>query len=135
MKRIYIPWDKWECYKNGLWRSLSKEDETLYLQLAIEFTGNHVKYGNSMLDVIFLWPNSMLNFLTNPSINKRAYLGHCAACLAIGSPEYVTRLAWKELTDQQRNDADHIAQQTLNEYFNEIKNKGIYKALGIKMLS
>ncbi len=135
MKRIYVPWYKWECYANGMWRTVTKNEEQELLLEAIKFTGNHILYGNAMLDVILEWPNSMLHFLSNPSINKRAYLGHCAACLAIGSPEYITRLAWKELTDKQRIDADYIAQETLNEYFNEIKNKGIHKTLGIQVLS
>lgn len=130
MKRIYIPWDKWECHKNGMWRTLSKSEETEAIKKCIEFTGNHILYGNAMLDVIFEWPNSMLHFLSNPSINKRAYLGHCAVTYSIGIPEYITRLAWKELTENQRELADDIAQKTLNEFFNEIKNKGIHKVVG-----
>lgn len=126
MKRIYVSWDKWECQKNGMWRTVSKDEETVMLKKSIEFTGNHIIYGNAMLSVILEWTNSMNHFLSNPSVNKRAYLGHCAVCYAIGVPEYIVRIAWKELTNQQRELADDIASKTLKLYFNEIENKTIY---------
>jgi hypothetical protein len=58
----------------------------------------------------------MLNSLTNPSINKRAFLGHCAASYAINCPEHITRLAWRGLTDGQRYLADTVAQETIDKW-------------------
>lgn len=93
---------------------------------AIEFTGDHIKYGEAMKIVVEKWPNTMLNSLTNPSINKRAFVGHCAASDAIGCPEHITRLAWRELTEEQRVLADAVAQETIDEwkkkYINTLKN-------------
>lgn len=102
MTRIYINWEKWECHKNGMWRSLPKEEEDLMLKKAIKFTSNHIIYGKWMIKAVDKWKNSMLHFLTNKSINKRAYIGHCAASLAINCPEYITRMAWKYLSEEQR---------------------------------
>ena len=53
MKRIYIPWDKWECYKNGMWSTSvgDKGSENNAIIKCIEFTGNHIIYGNAMIDV------------------------------------------------------------------------------------
>lgn len=111
IKRVYIPYWLWEDWLNGMW--LKAEFD---LQTCIDFTGNHLKYGQAMKQVIVAWPNTMLNSLTNPSVNKRAFLGHCAASFAIGCPEYITRMAWRELTDEQRYLADKVAQETIDEW-------------------
>lgn len=111
MKQLFVPYWHWEDWKNGMWRR-----SEFSIEQAIDFTGNHIVYGNAMKEVIELWPYTMINNLTSPSVNKRAFLGHCAASYKIGCPEYTTRLAWKELTDIQRELADEIAQQTINEW-------------------
>lgn len=123
IKQVYVPYWEWEDWINGMWRKLKQEDEPLQLQKAIEFTGDWNRYGEAMQNVINAWPRTMLNSLTNPSINKRAFLGHCAVQFAIGIPEYITRLAWRELTDQQRFDADAVAQRTIDEWFYEHATK------------
>lgn len=126
IEQIYIPYWEWEDFINGMW---SKGDETR-LQEAIEFTGNHVKYGAAMKEVIIAWPRTMLNSLTNPSINKRAFLGHCAVMFKLGIQESITRMAWKQLTDQQRYDADKVAQNTIDDY----RSKQVHKVMGGALL-
>jgi len=122
--RVYIPYWEWEDWKEGMWRKINdKEEENILLQKAIEFTGDWVKYGTAMQKVVTLWPNTMLNTLTNVSANRRAFLGHCAVQMEINCPEYITRLAWKELTDKQREEADEIAQLTIDEWIEEYARK------------
>ena len=134
--RVYIPYWDWEDYKNGMWRKLTKQDFELMLYKAIEFTGDHVKYGNAMGEVLNKWNKTMLNTLTNQSVNKRAFLGHCACSYAFNCPEYVTRAAWKQLTERQRFLADEIAQKHINKWENEYKTNstGLHKDLGKQML-
>ena len=128
IKQRYVPYWEWEDYINGMWG----KDERL--QEAIEFTGDHIKYGNAMKEVIEAWPRTMLNSLTNTSINKRAFLGHCAVCYKLGICESTTRAAWKELTDQQRYDADKVAQETVNNWLHDYRNKQVYKNVGGSLL-
>ena len=116
IKQIYVPYTEWEDWINGMWRKLPKEEESAMLKLAIAFTGDHIKYGAAMRDVIHAWPRTMLNSLTNTSINQRAFLGHCACTYAFSCPEYITRMAWKELTNAQRFEADRVAQETINHW-------------------
>lgn len=130
IKQIYVPYWEWEDWINGMWK---KGDETR-LREAIEFTGDHVIYGNAMKEVITAWPRTILNTLTNPSVNKRAFLGHCAVCFKLGIAESVTRMAWKHLTDQQRYDADKVAQETINDWLNDYRSKEIYKPVGNEVL-
>jgi hypothetical protein len=103
---------------------------------AIEFTGNHVRYGNAMKKVIVAWPRTMLNTITNLNVNRRAFLGHCACQFAIGCPEYITRQAWHELTNNQRYLADHVAQQTIDKWCAEYerKNRVVYSDMAEQML-
>lgn len=127
IEQIYIPYWKWEDFIAGMW---AKGDESR-LQEAVEFTSDHVQYGAAMKEVVEAWPNTMLNSLTNPSINKRAFLGHCAVMFKLGIPESITRMAWKLLTDEQRYEADRVAQQIVDDY----RNKRIYKNVAEPLLS
>lgn len=115
-KRVYIKWYEWEDFQNGMWRTVGEVEENDFLIKAIDFTGDHVRYGNAMKQVVNLWPKTMLHNLTNPSMNKRAFLGHCACCWYFNCPEYITRRAWKELTEEQRFLADKVAQETINKW-------------------
>lgn len=124
IKQVWIPYYKWEDWKAGMWkRKVEKEDQLL--KNAIEFTGNAEEYGNAMHEVVALWSNTMINSLTNKSINQRAFVGQCAVCYKLGIPEYITRKAWRYLTQYQRDLADHEAQKTIDQwklkYLNTLK--------------
>jgi hypothetical protein len=99
-----------------MWSKVDKITESKMLETAIEFTGNHTLYGNAMRDVVYKWNNTMKNHLTNPSINRRAFLGHCAVFYKLQIPEYIVRSAWKHLTEEQRRLADLEAETTIKEW-------------------
>jgi hypothetical protein len=92
-----------------MWRKVRKSEEDSYLAKAIEFTGDHALYGRWMRKVIPAWPIACEHNLTDLSQNRRAWIGHAATQLAIDCPEYVTRMAWGHLTEQQRRDANRQA--------------------------
>ena len=116
MKQVYRPYWDWECYKNGMWNKVSKEEEQKLLKIAIDFTSDHSLYGSAMREVVYLWPCTMENHLTNKSINRRAFLGHCAVFYKFQIPEYIVRKAWRYLTDDQRKLADLEAEKTIKEW-------------------
>ena len=58
----------------------------------------------------------MENHLTNVSINRKAFLGHCAVFFKHQIPEYIVRKAWRNLTIKQQVLADNVAQQTIKEW-------------------
>jgi hypothetical protein len=99
-----------------MWSKVNKNTEQKMLKSAIKFTGNHILYKQAMKQVVFEWENSMINFLTNKNINRRAYLGHCAVFYKLKIPEYIVRYAWKKLTDKQRYLADKVAEETIKEW-------------------
>lgn len=106
MKRIYHHWTKLEEYKNGMWKNLSPEKEKQMLVKAIAFTGDTVLYGDWMMVVIVKWPYSCEHNLTCQDMNRQAWVGHAACCLAIGCPEHITRLAWHQLSTPKQINAN-----------------------------
>ncbi len=113
MKRIYRHYLDWEDFECGMWTRASKQFEHEMINIAVLFTGDHEKYGEAMREVILKWPNTMEHNLTNTSINRLAFIGHCAVTMRIGVPEYITRKAWGLLTDKQRLDANNEASKAL----------------------
>lgn len=136
MIQVYTQYTEWEDWLNGMWRKLSSDEENEFIEKAILFTGNHFLYGVWMKCAISVWPQTMINSMTNVSINRRAFLGHCACSLAFNCPEYITRIAWHRLTEQQRILADKVAQGTINKWLEqyEKKNRELRPDMGRQML-
>jgi len=113
MKRIYHQYNEWEEFHAGMWRDVSREQDEKYYFEAIEFTGDHELYGNWMLKVIDAWPNSCEHNLSDIHINRQAWIGHAACCLAIGCPEHITRRAWHVLSKDQQDKANKKADEAI----------------------
>lgn len=138
IKQVWIPYWEWEDYKAGMWRKIeNEEEERKLIRKAYYFTRVWQKYGRAMKKVVKAWPKTMINSLTNHSVNQRAFVGHCAVQYQLNIPEYITRIAWKQLTDKQREDADAIAQKVIDKWKKEYakQNRKIHKDLARKVLS
>jgi len=135
MKRVFINYEYWECFKSGMYRTESKEK--IYIKKAILFMSDTERFSRAMFYVVANWKNTMLHHLSNSSINKRAFVGQCACSYAINCPEQIVRVVWKELTEKQRIDADFEAQKLIDNYIyklNERQNNSVHHGLGIQML-
>lgn len=124
IKRIYHHYEKWEDFINGMWKSVQDEDDML--RQTVEFAGNTELFGNWMRKVITRWPVSCEHNLTDTGSNRRAWIGQAAACLAISSPEFITRRAWWMLTEEQQNNANKEADSAINmwqaNYMDKVNN-------------
>lgn len=123
IKRVYYPYWQWEESSSIMWGKV--KDRAAYLQLAIEFTGNHKKYGMAMMRVIDEWPISCEQNLSDTSQNRRAWIGHAACAIEINCPEDIVREAWHHLTDEQRRDANKQADIAIESW--ETRKKGLSK--------
>lgn len=103
MKRVFHPYNLWEDYTNGMWRKVPFSQEGVFLEESIKFTGNAELYGKYMIRAINEWPNGCEHNLTCVGMNRQAWIGHAATCIALTSPEYITRLAWHQLTQEQQD--------------------------------
>lgn len=124
MKQVYHHYEKWEDFKNGMWRKESKEYEESTLKNVVQFTGDHSLYGNAMLRVTLEWPITCEHNLTNKSINRKAWLGHAACCIEKNFPEYLVRQAWGMLAEEQRVKANQAADSAIKkwEYNHSLKD-------------
>jgi hypothetical protein len=123
VKQIFYHYELWEDYKAGMWETLPKEQEEEYLQRAIEFTGNAEEYGKAMLRVIKEWKISCEQNLTARGINHQAWIGHAAACIEHKIPEYITRLAWSFLSEEQQKKANKKADEAIKLWRQEYRRK------------
>lgn len=96
----------------------------LYLDWAIKFTGDADEYGSWMKKVVKTWRYSCEHNLSNKTQNRRAWLGHAACALAFDCPEDIVREAWKHLTQEQRDAADAVAEETIKEWEDEQERIG-----------
>jgi hypothetical protein len=111
IKRIYHPYWDWEEVNYNMWGSVG--DKKKYLKMAIEFTGDHKKYGRFMRQVVAKWTKSCEHNLSNVTQNRKAWIGHAACALAMGCPEDIVRSAWGYLTKEQQDLANQQAQNAI----------------------
>jgi hypothetical protein len=122
-KQIFVHYNLWEDH--AMWRTLTRLEEPEFRKMAIDFTGDYIRYGRAMMKVIDQWPNTCMNSLSNPSINRRAFIGHAACQLEINCPEYIVRQAWWMLNENQRILADKEADKAIQEWEQRRKSGNI----------
>lgn len=111
--REYFPFWEWEEYTCGMWRSTTKQEEPELLRLAVLFTGDHSRYGEYMIQAVDQWPISCRQNLSAKGINRQAWIGHAACCIALNCPEHITRKAWHFLTQSQQDLANAEADKAI----------------------
>lgn len=92
-----------------MWRKVPASEEQELTIKATTFTGDADLYGAFMISAIMEWPYGCEHNLTCKEMNRQAWVGHAATCIAINCPEYITRSAWWMLTQEQRNKANEKA--------------------------
>jgi len=119
-----------------MWRDIDARERTDFHRKAVEFTGNHKLYGSFMMLVIETYQISCEHNLTDIGMNRRAWIGHAACFMAIGCPEYVTRAAWSEITELQRELANNEADKAIKKWTrsHERKNNTVDFEMGIQRL-
>jgi hypothetical protein len=106
----------WSWEDIGMWRDITAMEQRQMIPAAAAFTGNAADYGAAMMRVLDEYPVACEHNLTEPAANHQAWIGHAAAYLAFGFPEYVTREAWGLLTQQQRDEANAMADKAIHEW-------------------
>lgn len=114
--RIFHTADKWEATKAGFFATTVKgktKDECEAEYCA--FLGSPSEFRAGMEKVFSDWPNSCEHNLTNRSMNRIAWLGQAAACVARGLPS-TYRAGFSQLSAEQQGAANQLALACLNEW-------------------
>jgi hypothetical protein len=114
--RIFHTYDKWECYKAGFYAThldgVSKErGEEMYSK----FLKDDDAFRAALECVISQWTHSCEHYLTNPAMNRLAWLGQASCCFAMGLPSHY-RSGWGMLTEDEQNKANATALEYLNKW-------------------
>ena len=114
MERIYHPYDKWEDFKLGFYDSCSGENKKSKIE-SVQMLFNSEKLTREYMNkVINEWKNSCEHNLSNPSMNKIAYIEQGACCIYDSVPCTVTMEAWNTLSKEVQKRSNLIAEEVLN---------------------
>lgn len=114
--RVYHTYDKWECHKAGFYspnapKDMTKEDCEKAYSVFLSGPG----FSPALDRVITEWPTSCEHYLSNPNMNRIAWLGQAAMCIATGIPS-AFRGGFNLLSESERKSADEIAFHALNKW-------------------
>jgi hypothetical protein len=116
MNRVYHHHDRLEEYEAGLWRQTSGAEHRKLVAFCVAFMNDTAAFAAAMADVVDQWPFSCEHNLSASNVNRVAWLGQAACCVAIGAPEGCTRVAWHLLSDDARAAANEQARFFIEEW-------------------
>jgi len=137
MVRVWHRYEKWEDYKFGMWRDLSKDDSESLVKKASEFMSNTYLFKAAMRRVVYEWPISSEHNLSNINANRRSWIGQSACAIEIHCPEDITREAWGLIGKKLQNKANKAADSVISEWESiyENKNYQLHIYMGTQRLS
>lgn len=114
--RVFHTFDKWECHKAGFYASCV--DGMTAGQCVAEYKrvlSDQELFGSILEKVITEWKHSCEHYLTNPSMNRIAWLGQAAVCYATKVPSKFCS-GWNELNESEQSAANETALKYLNRW-------------------
>lgn len=112
MQPIWINYEEWEDYQNGMYEKHERMDK---IKLAKEILKSKELF-TLMWNVTDKCKNSTLVHLTQEVINPKAWLGQACCNLASRCTVVETSKAWTMLTSEERNEANEIASIVIKEW-------------------
>lgn len=114
--RIFHTYEKWECYKAGLYATTfngktREECEEAYRV----FLSDPKRFAAALSSVITEWKHSCEHYLSNAAMNRIAWLGQAAMCYATGIPA-TYRGGFNLLSEEEQLAANTLALEYLNKW-------------------
>ena len=126
MKRIYHHFQLWEDWREGMYREIPYPIQHSAIDAAARLLRMPAPLKMAMRRVIMEWPTSTAVNLSNTARNRQAWLGQAACFLTLTVPDYLTKLAWHSITENQQAAANAVADLIIEEWANA-KNSAIAK--------
>jgi len=121
VNKEWYKYELWEDYKNGMYsnRNISEKVQNRMISHAKKILSNPELFYITAKEMIDKWIISAKENLSNEAMNRRAWIGQATCCYACKITELDCRYAWAELTEQQRESANKIADKIIYEYINK----------------
>lgn len=116
MKRIYHHYTRCEEFAAGMWRIVPVSERESFIDKSAALMRDPEAFRLAMFRAISEWPLSCEQNLTASSVNHQAWFGHAGCCIAHGSPEDLTRLAWHTLTQAEQDEANAMADLAIKKW-------------------
>ena len=118
MKQAFYNHVVWEDYQHGMYKSTCDDSANL-IQQCVKLLGNHYVLKSVMRSCSNKWKYAAAQNMSNASRNRQAWLGQASCCYSVGAPEFITKQAWRLLTDEQRTLANKVADEIIKEWESE----------------
>lgn len=115
MKRIFHTWEKWECYPAGFYEDVPPNGMTPReaLDAYARFLRDTSCFENALERVVTEWTHSCEHYLSNVNMNRIAWLGQAAMCIATRVPACF-RGGFNLLSPAEQETANRAALKYLN---------------------
>ena len=123
MKPIYYRYELWEDYQNGMFHTKNDGNEQIRKEQALIMFKDLEKLYENMKFVAENWKKSSEMNFTNSSVNYQAWLGQASSCYYTGCSDDETIEVWHLLTDEEKDEANKIADKVYNEWLKEYEKK------------
>jgi hypothetical protein len=119
VRRVWHPYTDWEDYRAGMYGPAKDfmRERGLSIDLLRDATG---ALPDAMMDAVLAWPIAAEHNLTDTGSNRRSWVGQAACCLAHDATEFATCSAWWELSDDQRDAANAVADTVIARWEREV---------------
>lgn len=121
MKRVFYPYYLWEDYLNGMYNTKVNNFDFLKNK-SIELLSCSNLFYEYAVQMIHEWEICTIVNLTNLEQNRKAWLGQASCCFYARVPEFITCIAWMQLTEQQRKNANNVAKNIIENYERKLNN-------------
>lgn len=122
MRQVWHPWHQWECYHAGMFDGATELSPEEGKQRYAEFLRDIPRFEAAMAKVLELWPKSCEHFLSNPSMNRVAWLGQAAMCMDSGLSRRF-RAGFSMMEDHECRAANRAAEAVLKKWITEHEGK------------
>jgi hypothetical protein len=110
--RFFYNYKIWECPKSNFYKGIAKNDETKALGIMKDYN----KWGFYMKKLLDRWPVSCNQFLSDPTINKKAWIGQASMACFFKVSAATTKKCWFMLNKKEQNKANNEAGKVLNKW-------------------
>jgi hypothetical protein len=115
MKGEIRPYTDWEDWKSGMYREVEREEENSLVREAVSLLRDVHRLFAAMRNVTVNWVHASEANLREPP-NNRSWIGQAACAFAAKVPEHLTRIAWGMISDDERSNANDVADRVIDEW-------------------